>query len=44
MHRVVSLVYALIPGVAEPEHGSDTLDVDGTVVLDPPPDPEAWGS
>ena len=44
VHRVVSLVYALVPGLAEPEPGSDTLDVDVTVVLDPAPDPEVWGS
>jgi len=44
VHRVVSLVYALIPGLAQPERGSQSLDVDAKVVLDPLPDPAVWGS
>lgn len=43
VHRVVSLVYALIPGLSQREHGN-SLDVDARVVLDPPPDPAVWGS
>ena len=43
VHRVVSLVYALVPGLSEEEHQGD-LDVDATVVLDPQPDPAVWGS
>ncbi|MFN7151017.1 MAG: hypothetical protein ACK4V6_16255 [Microthrixaceae bacterium] len=43
VHRVVSVVYALVPGLSEPEDDV-SLDVDATVVLDPAPDPEVWGS
>ena len=42
-HRVVSLVYALVPGLSEQEHQGN-LDIDATVVLDPQPDPAVWGS
>lgn len=42
VHRVVSLVYALVPGLSEQEHHG-SLDVDATVVLDPQPDPAVWG-
>ena len=43
VHRVVSLVYALVPGLSEQEH-QGSLDIDVTVVLDPQPDPAVWGS
>jgi hypothetical protein len=42
VHRVVSLVYALIPGLPQPDNGLDGLDVDARMVLDPPPDPAVW--
>lgn len=44
VHRVASLVYALIPGLSQPDRGSNGLDVDARVVIDPPPDPAVWGS
>ena len=43
VHRVVSLVYALVPGLSEQEH-SGSLDIDMTVALDPQPDPAVWGA
>jgi len=43
VERVVSWVYALIPGLSQPEHGANGLDVDASVALDPPPDPGVWG-
>ena len=44
VHRMVSLVYELIPGLPRSEDGSRKLDVDASVVLDPAPDPALWGS
>ena len=44
VHRVVSLVYELIPGLPRLEDVSAVLDVDASVALDPPSDPELWGS
>lgn len=44
VHPVVSLVYALIPGLSQPEDGGNGLDVDVRVVLDPPADPAVWGA
>ncbi len=41
VHRVVSLTYALIPGLSDEDDGY--LDVDASVVLDPPADPDEWG-
>lgn len=43
VHPVVSLVYALIPGLSEQEQRG-TLDIDMTVTLDPQPDPAVWGA
>lgn len=43
VHRVASLTYELVPGLPQPADDSH-LDIDATVVLDPPPDPEEWGS
>lgn len=42
VRRVVSLVYALIPGLSAGEHQGH-LDIDVTVTLDPQPDPVVWG-
>jgi len=44
VHPMVSLVYALIPGLSQPEPGSNGLDVDARMVLDPPADPAVWGA
>lgn len=41
VHPVVSLTYALVPGLTREEQDS-SLDIDARAVLDPPLDPEAW--
>lgn len=43
VHRVVSLVYALVPGLADPGRNTGQ-EVDARVVLDPPADPAEGGS
>lgn len=43
VHRVASLVYALVPGLSLEEHQGH-LDIDVRVTLDPQPDPVVWGS
>lgn len=43
VHRVASLTYELVPGLDQPEH-EGSVDVDVSVVLEPPPNPDEWGS
>ncbi len=43
VHRMVSLTYALVPGLTADEQGSGP-GVDADVVLEPPADPHYWGA
>lgn len=42
VHRMVSLEYALVPGLSAQQLDGSRRDVDAVVTLDPPADPDHW--
>lgn len=43
VHPVASLTYALVPGLTREEQ-DNSRDIDASAVLDPPLDPDEWGT